>query len=188
MWADLVSLFRPPECNQSEKMTKKKREKKRKKKWNLVGSWKFKSQVNRCFSLSSNDSLFLLVQKVENEKVQMKLNTSWCCCVNRWVWGSVTGWKVRLKELPPFLTATSMWFCVYAARSTPRHQLGFCSLFPKCQVFCHRLWPSLHLFFTVFFCMQGHSTPYDALRQGRETSRGIHQSGGRAKWRRQART
>lgn len=37
------------------------------------------------------------------------------------------------------------------------------------------------------FCMQGHSTPYDALRQGRETSRGIHQSGGRAKWRRQAR-
>lgn len=69
----------------------------------------------------------------------------------------------------------------------PAKQFHLFFFFPKCQV--------LYLSFSVspsstssqYFFKQGYSTPDNALRQGREMSRRVYQSGGRVRRRRQAR-
>lgn len=51
----------------------------------------------------------LFFYKVENEKVQMNLNTTWCCCVKRWVWSFLhLMWAVLGNQCDG---------CVYVARS-----------------------------------------------------------------------
>lgn len=75
-----------------------------------------------------------------------KCRWSWFCCVNRRVWG---------RCLPVYASVVFFFFLLWNLSKVP----GILSL---SLTFSPSLLHSI-------FCMQGHQTPHDALRQGRET-------------------
>lgn len=99
----------------------------------------------------------------------------------RWVF-EISVSRSRSESGPGSDSNKTVVLCKGAQVEPPDTKLCFCGLFKKKKKKSARhfpsLWPPLHLrpsllllFLHSIFCMQGHSTPHDALRQGREVSR-----------------